>query len=81
MTIDIDAQSLACKPAFMRLPILALPGSRRNNPRGSKDKNVGCNIIAPIKLIIRRNGLRLPGIDCALPGLGQRGGAGHGGVG
>ena len=72
MTMDIDAQSLACKPAFsgwpmaMRLPILALPGSRRNNPRGSTNKNVGCNPIAPIKLIIRRNVPRPPGIDCAI---------------
>ncbi len=49
----------------------ALPGGKWNIPRGSKDKNVGCNIIAPIKLIIRRNGLRLPGIDCALRDLGS----------
>ena len=46
-----------------RLSKHASPNGKRGKPRGSKDKNVGCNSIAPINLIIRRN------IDCALRDL------------
>ena len=53
----------AWEPVSKRLSKHASPNGKRGKPRGSKDKNVGCNSIAPIKLIIRRN------IDCALRGL------------